>query len=364
MESSCNGEHPIIASEDPKHKGRAASELSAVQIRRRCVHDVAVDARMNASQSERATRIAAPDKYRIFPPGWSHLYIPTSSRRAALTGLTLYASCKPGAIAAQRLAWTLVAAFGPRILPGRDQPWLPPMPAELWAELLERWRGDFGAFQSVAIYQRLQAQRTGLALLLIGVRAPVAFLKVQQGERAGLATEALALRKVEAFRPRSFHAPTLLGRGVLDAWSYLAMTPLPPRLHRPPRDPPLREITDEVSAALEGLPQVAATPAHWRPMHGDLTPWNLRSFRAQGLAIVDWEDAAWGPPHADEALYRASACALRRSSTPRGGVDRESVDFWERQIRGRDAARPRDAQLSSALLEALAAMRPQASETG
>ncbi len=319
---------------------------------------------MNASPSERATPSAAPDTYRIFPPGWNHLYIPTSSRRAALTGLTLYASCKPRAIAAQRLAWTLVAAFGPRILPGRDQVWLPPMPAELWAQLLERWRGDLGAFHSLAIYQRLQAQRTGLALLLIGTRGPVAFLKVQHGERGGLATEALALRKLEAFRPRSFHAPRLLGRDALDAWSYLAMTPLPPRLHRPPRNPPLREITEELSAALEGLPQVAATPAHWRPMHGDLTPWNLRSFGPQGLAIVDWEDAAWGPPHADEALYRASACALRRSGTPRGGIDPETVDFWERQIRERDAARPRDAQLSSALLEALAAMRARLGGTG
>ena len=353
----------MVASEAAKHKGRS-KRVRRVQFRARGVHDVAVDERMHAPQRARTTPVAAPDTYKIFPPGWNHLYIPTSSRRAALTGLTLYASCKPRAIAAQCLAWTLVAAFGPRILPGRNQAWLPPMPPELWAQLLARWRGDFGVFHSVAIYQRMQAQRTGLALLLIGARGPVAFLKVQHGERPGLATEALALRKLEAFHPRSFQAPTFLGRDVLDTWSYLAMTPLPPRLHRPPRDPPLREITEEISAALEGLPQVAATPAHWRPMHGDLTPWNLRSFRAQGLAIVDWEEAAWGPPRADEALYRASARALRGSSTPRGGVDPETLDFWEKQICGRDAARPRDAQLSSALLDALARMRPRASETG
>jgi hypothetical protein len=300
---------------------------------------------------------AMRDTYKSFPPGWNHLYVPTTSRRAALTGLTLYASCKPRAILAQRLAWTLVAILGSRALPGRGRTWDPPLAPEPWAELLERWRRELGPFGSIAVYQRLQAQRTGLALLLIGERRPLAFLKLQHGERPGLDTEALALRQLEVYRPRSFRAPALLGRDSLGEWRYLAMTPLPARLHRPPRDPPLHEITREISDALGALPRGVSTPAHWTPMHGDLTPWNVRRFPSHGLAVVDWEDADWGPPDADHALYRASAAALRRRRAPLPRVDLEAVDFWEQRIRARDAARPRDARLSSSLLEGFTRMR-------
>jgi hypothetical protein len=295
--------------------------------------------------------------YKVFPPGWSQLHVPLSSRRAALMGLALYASCKPRAVLVQRLAWTLVAAFGPRALPGRSRPWVPPLAAELWSTLLERWRTELGPFDSIAIYQRSQTQRTGLALLLIGEHGPRAFVKLQQGERPGLDVEAEALRLVEVFRPSSFRAPALLGRGTLADWSYVAMSPLPPQLHAPPRDPPLRRITDEISAALAGLPRPADAPSHWTAMHGDLTPWNLRRFRRQGLAIVDWEDASFGPSGADETLFRASAAALRSRGVPAASVGSETIDFWCARVRARDAAQARDARLSASLLDALERMR-------
>ncbi len=63
-------------------------------------------------------------------------------------------------------------------------------------------------------------------------------------------------------------------------------------------------------------------------MHGDFTPWNLRSAGRGPLSLVDWEDAGWGPPHADEVLYRAVSAALG-GGQPVGEVPAgEAADFW------------------------------------
>jgi len=45
-------------------------------------------------------------------------------------------------------------------------------------------------------------------------------------------------------------------------------------------------------------------------MHGDCTPWNLRLVGSD-LFLFDWESAAWGPPGADEVMYRSTALSLK-----------------------------------------------------
>ena len=66
----------------------------------------------------------------------------------------------------------------------------------------------------------------------------------------------------------------------------------------------MRRVAEDVSLALEGLlPVPAGTPAHWRPMHGDYVPWNLREDPRGQLWLIDWEDARWGPPLADLVRY-------------------------------------------------------------
>jgi len=84
-------------------------------------------------------------------------------------------------------------------------------------------------------------------------------------------------------------------------------------------------ISRDIGEALaDYLPNIAVDPS-WRPMHGDLSPWNLR--RRRGLFLVDWEDAGWGPPGADEVYFEAAATvvcgrAARRDWSP------AAVDFW------------------------------------
>jgi hypothetical protein len=85
-------------------------------------------------------------------------------------------------------------------------------------------------------------------------------------------------------------------------------------------------------------------------MHGDFTPWNLRQLRGGALVLVDWENAGWAPPGADEVFYRATWAALRHRLP--GGCDaHESIQFW----RDRVLAQPenvRDHRLAQALGEA------------
>jgi glycosyltransferase involved in cell wall biosynthesis len=102
-------------------------------------------------------------------------------------------------------------------------------------------------------------------------------------------------------------------------WSIRQYEPLP-RLHRPAKWHParMRGVAEDVSRALEGvLPRPEGTPAHWRPIHGDYVPWNLREDDRGQLWLLDWEDAGWGPPHADLVRYIVAYHSLGWSSPPR-----------------------------------------------
>ena len=74
-------------------------------------------------------------RYKDFPPGWGHLRIPTSSRRAALAALAMHSPCKRRGVYFQRAAWIVSSLLGPKALLGREAPWNPPMEEGLWAEL-------------------------------------------------------------------------------------------------------------------------------------------------------------------------------------------------------------------------------------
>ena len=73
-------------------------------------------------------------------------------------------------------------------------------------------------------------------------------------------------------------------------------------------------------------------------MHGDFTPWNLRSSRTRALSLVDWEDAGWGPPDADEVLYRAVSAALTRPPVTGLRRLRRSGRLLDERVAGRLAS--------------------------
>ena len=104
---------------------------------------------------------------------------------------------------------------------------------------------------------------------------------------------------------RSFCVITCVDSFSFENWSVRLYEPLP-RLHRPARwdAARIRLVSEEVSLALAHLlPRADGIPSHWRPMHGDFVPWNLREDSLGQLWLLDWEDAGWGPPLADFVRY-------------------------------------------------------------
>ncbi len=295
-------------------------------------------------------------RYKDFPPGWGHIKVPMSSRRAARAALALYGPSGARGVWAQRAATIAVAVFGPGALPGRAFAWTPVGGPE-WPALAEVLERELGSFDEVAGYDRLQVTRRGVAVLLLRDGAPLAFVKLGRGDDADLSNETRAMQAVWHHRPRSFLAPQPLAAGSTGPWHYLASAPLPPGLHGPARRPPLADVLADIDTALGSLPRSSETPAHWRPMHGDFAPWNLRTLAGGGLALIDWEAAGWGPPGADRVFYEATSAALgRRRPAPCDMY--EAVEFWrQRVVAGPGASR--DDRLARRLHQALRQMTRQ-----
>jgi hypothetical protein len=291
--------------------------------------------------------------YKAFPPGRGQLRIPLSSRGAALAGLSLYATCRPTATFAHRAAWMCVTLLGPRAIVGRTGAWQP-MDDDAWASLTATWRREIGAFDDFAGYARTDVSRGGLSLLLLQGGAPLAFMKLRDADFDSLERERAAANAAWHFAPRSFSVPEPLAAGRVAGWSFFAVRALPVQLHRTPVAPPIDVIAGEIESALGGLPRPAGTPSHWRPMHGDFTPWNLRQLGTGELMLLDWEEAGWGPVGSDAVLYRAAASALSHA-LPAPCSDGEAIQYWRERISKRDGD-ARDRRLDEGMLRALAEM--------
>lgn len=191
--------------------------------------------------------------------------------------------------------------------------------------------------------------------LLIEAGAPRAFLKVGPSGNAELAREHRAVEAVERYGPRTFAVPAVLGASTYGEFSVLAFSALDAVTHKPAARAPIREIATEVSDALGSLPKPAATPAHWRPSHGDLTPWNLRERERGVLTLVDWEGAEWAPPGADEVLYHVATNAVLGASERPAGDTAEARTFWRDRLAERGGGE-RDTRLARAMIAELDSM--------
>ncbi|HET7234496.1 MAG TPA: hypothetical protein VFJ16_31075, partial [Longimicrobium sp.] len=275
-----------------------------------------------------------------YPPPHGPLLLPVRSPATAAAAVALEAGCRPAALLARRAAAAWIAHGGARVLPPRVVSWTPPMPAEAWAALLARLREVAGAFDAVAVWERRQPGRGGVGLLLGGARGPRAFVKLRPAPAPGLEMEARVLRAAATAAPRAFRLPALLGAGGDGAWRWIALEVIPP-FHRVPRRPPIGRVAAGVAALLRHFP-AAGAPPHWAPMHGDLTPWNLREDAAGRLWLYDWERAGWGPPGADAVLYHATAAAVRAGPAPdaRAAAARwpEAAAWWARRFLARPAS--------------------------
>ena len=302
------------------------------------------------------------ESFKRYPPGRGELLVPMTDRRDALAALALIPVCRASAVLAQNAARGLVRLLGPRALPGGAVSWVPAVPAAAWSALESRWRASLGPWDACAVLGRAQSDREGAALLLLADGMPSAFVKLRRDGEA-VTRERAALEAVGRASPRNFGAPTVMDAGEEGGWTWLATSALPPRLHRMPARPPVETIAAEIDSALSPLPRPAGTPAEWRPMHGDFTPWNLRSLDG-ALWLLDWEEAGWGPPGADRVLYRAAEATLSsREGIRRDPRDAPAAAFWRRRIAARAGAR-RDRRLATRLDAALAAMGGSAPTRG
>jgi hypothetical protein len=273
-------------------------------------------------------------RFKEFPPGWGHLFVPTGSRAGAAAGIALYTPGSWRGIAAQRAAWWAARWGSPRLLPGRARPWDPPMEAGTWDTLRQELQGPVGGFDAWAGYLR-RGGRSGLLLLLLRDGLPVGFVKARLGGGAVVDNEYRALEAVYAVRPTAFRALQPLGTGTCGEWSYLITAPLPPRLHRRADDAVLPAVLDDVQRALATHPKPAGTPSHWVPAHGDFAPWNVRRIRRHGTFVIDWEEAGWAPPGSDLVYYAACAAALGRPVVSVVIEPGEAAQFCWQRVRSR-----------------------------
>nr|WP_062338448.1 phosphotransferase [Herbidospora sakaeratensis] len=271
-----------------------------------------------------------------YPPGRANVWIPVGDARSAAAGLSLLTFSKPLPLLAQRILHRSVLVAGPWLLPGRRERWQAPV--ERWDQILREVAEIVGPVDEVALYLRPQASRPGAAALLLQKGRPAGFLKV----RDGLDHEAQVLRLLDG--GDGFRAPVVLGQR--PSWLLIsAMEPVPAR---PFRGVDVVDLTGRIQRLLAKLPKPPGTPDHWLPMHGDLTPWNLRRTRGRTPWLIDWEDAAWAPPGADEVYYRAAETTLFGvDPVPTGYA--EAAAHWEAVI----SRRSDDLPLNGGLLAAL-----------
>ncbi|MFV2069617.1 MAG: phosphotransferase, partial [Pirellulales bacterium] len=322
-----------------------AEKLRWAQIRGRTL---TLDATRPAAElaDETLNHIAGSLEFRRYPPTLGHVLLPAGDRSAALVGSTLYTAARTRGLLAQRLGRGVLRAFGTSWLPTADPGDIPLLPEH--REALVPLLADQGLRpESIALYTRTQEDRKGYSVLLIGDAKPVGFVRI--GTPGELDLECQALELVDTMGPKTFRYPRLLGRSSSESFDLVLYTVVLEGFHRPPSRPPLDRIIGEIQSALGGLPKPPETPGHWVPMHGDLTPWNLRQTGGR-LSLIDWESAGWGPPLADQVLYGAASEALGRRR-PASDWNPEACSFWLERI-GR-TGNSRDARLGQRLLEVL-----------
>ncbi len=236
------------------------------------------------------------------------------------------------------MAWSLVTVGGSRLLPGRSRMWHPPLAEDAWGNLLEEVAEAAGEFDIHTVYQRPD-KRQGLAMVLVAGDRSVGFVKARSDDHSGIDREEAALGLAERSAVRSFVAPRLLGSGTVAGWRYIVLSPMPPRMHRMPKDAPSQAVHEDIRTALSELPSPADPPTGWEPSHGDFAPWNLRQIGDATPWLVDWESVGWAPPGADQVFYGAAAAAVGRSVARTPSDNAEAVSFWSQEVERRNRAK-------------------------
>lgn len=249
------------------------------------------------------------DRYVRFPPRWHNVLVPVAPRSATTVGMSLYTASRAVPVALQQALWLGARVGGGALLPGRREPWVPPVEQEAWAELMRQWTAAVDRpVDGLAIYERLQHQRAALTVMVCaGPASALVRVRPHPGEFAG---ELAVSRAAAAAGLRTFRVPAMVGQGAVPGAHWVAYEAIASRPHLP-RYRLSRETFSEIAALVEEVvPRPPGAPAHWRGAHGDLVPWNVR--RARGTTwVIDWEEASWAPPGLDALYLRATVASMR-----------------------------------------------------
>jgi hypothetical protein len=270
------------------------------------------------------------------------------------SALALASPCRPvavGGIGALSGALRLAGAVGvtPPTFSVLDADFGIGMVDDRMVDVLEVLEQRFGPLTELAVVLPRQSERTEPRLLLFGAQGPVAFVKICRDEQSR-SREAAVLQALDRpGPPRAISVPRLLDQGFDGGLHWFATAPLPEGPHRPATLVPFDEIERVVAPLADLFPESASCV----PMHGDLTPWNLR-WVAGAMWLVDWEHAGLGPPGADAVWFRANAAVLR--GRPAGSADAACAEFWKQVVTDR-LERGSDVALQRRLLVVLDSMR-------
>jgi hypothetical protein len=223
-------------------------------------------------------------------------------------GLWLHAACRPVAVAANNLVGQS-ARFSLRLVPGRRVPLALPFGEDVLGEIRSRVEG-WRATQDVAMMSPADARRARAILMPLDLEGrPTAFVKVTQDPPNPLTVAIFdGLKRLEP----GFLFPRIREVFQVGEWWVTLEDPLPQVRHKPARPGP-GKLHSVVSSIHE---LVSHEQGDLRPAHGDLGPWNVREYVGVGLAILDWEYAAWAPVATDEVWH---AITLRLATSRRSG---------------------------------------------
>lgn len=274
-----------------------------------------------------------------FPPGRRNVLVPLAPAAATSVGLSLYAACRPGPLLAQAAVWLAVTTTrSGRVVPGPKVRYDDQLPEGVMPALVRAWAASAGAPPAaVGVYRRLQPERTGSTFAVCAGRSS-RLVRVHRTATA-LDREKAVSAAAQRLTLSTFRVPRLLDEGVVqDDWHWASYELISRRPHRPVTALPAGLLAEVEQLVLAVVPAPPGTPTHWKPAHGDLNPWNLRRARG-GAWLIDWEDAAWLPPHADRVYFDAvtTAIRLRRPRPPASRPeDEEARRYWAAVVLGRN----------------------------
>lgn len=284
------------------------------------------------------------ERYRVYPPR-GRLLVPSSLGRSGAAAVATTMACRPMAVALHHLAYAAARLGGTRALLTPAEPLPPSADVHDLDELCNAVSVVIGRVDCIAVLMRRQQLRDGVLGLAFRDSQPVAFIKAAPSDTAsGLEVERACLELLSSDATAPCLIPRMLGSGTVGTLRWNAIAPLPPRPHRPAYSCDAQTIATWIQDRLETvratLPThhgASPTPSHWRPMHGDFAPWNLRKILFGPTTIFDFEDARLAPPSADMTYWTATSAVLRGRQVT-GALEAEAQAFWIDRVRTRLAA--------------------------